>query len=325
MKVFLKNVTFPSAFKASQGDKFVNKLLKAILALTILTGLVGCQEAELGSKDNPVKMYFTPSVDAESITSNSVEFLQFLEKETGYFFKSGVPASYVAVVEAFGSNRADIAVMNSFGYLMANRKYGANARLATIRYGEDHYRGQIITHVDTGIKSIKDLNGKKFAFTDAASTSGYMFPLKILNENKVKLGGQVFAVKHDVVATMVYQKQVDAGATYYSPPSESGKIRDARARIITQFPDIAEKVKIIAITEPIKNDPFVFRNGVSEEMTNKIITAIKKFLSTEKGKHIFETIYGVEAVVDAKNEDYDGLRKMVEINKIDPVELLKKK
>ena len=299
--------------------------IRAFLALVILIGLVGCEEAELGTRDNPVKMYFTPSVDAESITTNSAEFLKYLEKETGLFFKSGVPASYVAVVEAFGSNRADIAVMNSFGYLMANKKYGAQARLTTIRYGEESYRGQIITHVDSGINTVKDLNGKKFAFTDAASTSGYMFPLKVLNENNVKLAGQVFAVKHDVVATMVYQRQVDAGATYYSAPSKEGKIRDARARIITQFPDIEKKVKIIAITEPIRNDPFVFRKGMPEKMITSIITSIKKFLGTEEGKQIFENIYGVEAVVDSTDADYDGLRKMVEINQIDPAKMLKKK
>ena len=296
-----------------------------VLALISLVIFVGCEEAELGTQKNPVKIYFTPSVDAESITTNSAEFIKYLEKETGLFFKSGVPASYVAVVEAFGSKRADISVMNSFGYLMANKKYGAQARLTTIRYGEDSYRGQIITHVDTGIKTVKDLNGKKFAFTDAASTSGYMFPLKVLNENNVKLGGRVFAVKHDVVATMVYQKQVDAGATYYSAPSKSGEIRDARARIKTQFPDIEEKVKIIAITEPIKNDPFVFRKGMPEVMANKIISSIKKYLSTEEGKKVFETIYGVEAVADTSDADYDGLRKMVEINQIDPAKLLKKK
>ena len=299
--------------------------LRFMTLLLLIFGLTSCEEAKLGTRDNPVKLYFTPSVDSESITTNSAEFLKFLEKDTGLYFKSGVPASYIAVVEAFGSNRADIAVMNSFGYLMANKKYGATARLTVIRYGEESYRGQIITHVDKGINKLEDLNGKKFAFTDSSSTSGYMFPLKLLKEKNVKLAGQVFAVKHDVVATMVYQKQVDAGATYYSAPSKSGEIRDARARVKTQFPDIEEKVKIIAITEPIRNDPFVFRKGMPEDMIKTIITSIKKYISTPEGKQVFENIYGVEAVVDATDKDYDGLRKMIEVNKIDPAKLLKKK
>ena len=52
-------------------------------------------------------------------------------------------------------------------------------------------------------------------------------------------------MKHDNVVTMVYQKQVDAGATYYSPPDKTGEFLDARARYKNQYPDIFEKVKII--------------------------------------------------------------------------------
>lgn len=292
--------------------------LNFVLSVLVLL-FVSCQnDDKLGSQANPVKLYFTPSVDAESITTNSEDFLRFLEKETGLFFKTGVPANYIAVVEAFGSDRADIGVMNSFGYLMANKKYGAEAKLKVIRYGEDHYRGQIIAHVDSGIKNVGDLKGKKFAFTDPSSTSGYMFPKKILKENQVDPSETTFAIKHDNVVTMVYQGQVDAGATYYSPPSNDGEIRDARARVKTQFPDVEEKIKIIEITEKIPNDPFVFRKGLNAEIVSKFISAVKKYIETPKGREVFKNIYSVDGVVEANDNDYNGLRNMVKSINIDP-------
>lgn len=298
--------------------------MKLNLILVILFTILGCQsEDKLGSRNNPVKLYFTPSVDAESITINSIDFLRFLETETGLFFKTGVPANYIAVVEAFGSDRADIGVMNSFGYLMANDKYGAEAKLKVLRYGEDHYRGQIIAHVNSGIKTVADLAGKKFAFTDPSSTSGYMFPKKILKDNQVAPGETTFAIKHDNVVTMVYQGQVDAGATYYSPPTENGEIRDARARVKTQFPDVEEKIKVIEITEKIPNDPFVFRKGLSKEITDKFISAVKKYIKTPTGREIFKNIYSVDGVVDATDNDYNGLRKMIKTINIDPTKHMK--
>ncbi|MDD0853114.1 phosphate/phosphite/phosphonate ABC transporter substrate-binding protein [Halobacteriovorax sp. GB3] len=297
----------------------------ALLIATLATLGVSCQKDEkLGSQGNPIKLYFTPSVDADTIASNSTEFLMFLEKETGYFFKSGIPTNYIAVVEAFGSERADIAVMNSFGYLMANEKYGAEAKLKVLRYGHDYYQGQIIAHVDSGINSVADLEGKKFAFTDPSSTSGYMFPLKILKDNEVKLGNQTFAIKHDNVVTMIYQKQVDAGATYYSAASETGEIRDARARVKTQFPDVEDKVKIITTTEKIPNDPFVFRKGLDKEVTTKFIAAVKKFIATKEGKDIFTNIYSVEGLVDTNDQEYDGLRGMIKALNLKTADLLKK-
>tara|TARA_R110002072_G_scaffold276051_1_gene437586 strand:- start:346277 stop:347161 length:885 start_codon:yes stop_codon:yes gene_type:complete len=294
----------------------------------VITALVlmvsGCQEqGKLGSQDNPVKLYFTPSVDSDTITSNSVDFIKFLEKETGLFFKTGIPTNYVAVVEAFGSQRADIAVMNSFGYLMANSKYGAEAKLRVIRYGHDYYQGQIIAHVDSGIKTVKDIQGKKFGFTDPSSTSGYMFPLKILNDNNVKPERTTFLTKHDNVVTSIYQKQVDAGATYYSAPAADGTIRDARSRVKTQYPDVEDKVKIIAITEKIPNDPFVFRKDLPKEITYKFITAVKKYLSTEKGKTTFKNIYSVDGLVDSSDADYNSLRDMIKSINLDIESILK--
>lgn len=299
--------------------------LKAALLMAMIVTLgVSCQnEEKLGSRGNPIKLYFTPSVDADTIASNSTDFIKFLEAETGYYFQTGIPTNYVAVVEAFGSARADIGVMNSFGYLMANEKYGATAKLRVLRYGHDYYQGQIIAHVDSTIKDIKDLEGKKFAFTDPSSTSGYMFPLKIIKDNNVTLGNQTFAIKHDNVVTMIYQKQVDAGATYYSAPSEEGKIRDARERVKTQFPDVEDKVKIVAITEKIPNDPFVFRKDLDPVITEKFIAAVKKFIATDAGKTIFKNIYSVEGIIDTTDADYDGLRAMVKSLELDTSTLVK--
>ncbi|EQC48598.1 phosphate/phosphite/phosphonate ABC transporter substrate-binding protein [Bacteriovorax sp. DB6_IX] len=301
------------------------KGLRLVLPLVAAFLMSACQkDAKLGTENNPIKLYFTPSVDADTIASNSVDFIKFLEKETGYFFKTGIPTNYISVVESFGSKRADIGVMNSFGYLMANEKYGASAKLRVIRYGHDYYQGQIIAHVDSDIKSIKDLEGKKFAFTDPSSTSGYMFPLKIMKENNVNPSNKTFAIKHDNVVTMVYQKQVDAGATYYSAPSEDGKIRDARSRVKTQFPDVEDKVKIVTITEKIPNDPFVFRKDLPAEITNKFIAAVKKYLATESGKQVFKNIYSVDGLVDTTDADYDGLRNVIKSININLEEQLKK-
>lgn len=300
--------------------------LKKTTVLFFLMGalLVSCQnDAPLGTKDNPVKLYFTPSVDADTISTNSREFINFLEQETGLIFKTGIPTNYVAVVEAFGSKRADIGVMNSFGYLMANDKYGAEAKLRVLRYGHDYYQGQILAHVDSGINSVKDLAGKKMAFVDPSSTSGYMFPLKIMKDAGIEPGNTTFANKHDNVVIMIYQKQVDAGATYYSAPSEDGSIRDARSRVKTQFPDIEEKVKIITTTDKIPNDPFVFRKGLPEEITKKFIDAVKKFVSTEEGRANFKRIYSVEGVVDTTDKDYESLRNMVKAINLDTSTLVK--
>ncbi|MFN9067805.1 MAG: phosphate/phosphite/phosphonate ABC transporter substrate-binding protein [Bdellovibrionales bacterium] len=280
-------------------------LVMIAMALTSCTGSRG----ELGTEKNPIKLYFVPSVDAKVIEDNSKIFRTFLEKNTPYKFEVSIPQSFVAVVEAFGTKRADVAAMNTFGYALANKKYGAEARLTVLRHGSATYQAQFITRADSKIKKIEDLEGKKMAFVDPASTSGYLVPLKTLKDKNIKPKETVFAMKHDSVVSMVYQGQVDAGATFYSPPSE-GKIEDARRLVKTQYPDVEEKVVIVELSKPVPNDPIVFRKDLTEDMKTNIAKAFKDFVQTPEGKKAFQEIYGVTDLKDANDGDYQATLKM---------------
>jgi len=301
--------------------------LSPIILFIIISSFRDLDEGKLGSRSNPVKIYFTPSLDANKISNNARELVDYLEKETGYYFTTAVPSSYIAIVEAFGTKKADIAAINTFSYIMANEKYGAEARLKVIRPGgETTYKGQFITRFDSGINTIEDLNNKKFAFVDPSSTSGYILPQDIMTNKEIKLSETVFAQKHDNVVTMVYNKQVDAGATFYSPPNPStGEILDARIRVKQQYPDVEKKIKIFGFTQSIPNDPWVFRKDIDEKMKVKIINAILKFTKTDKGKKALFEIADIVDLVPAKDKDYDNLRSILNNQKIKSENLIKKK
>ncbi len=194
--------------------------------------------------------------------------------------------------------------------MLAHDKYGAEARLTVIRYGESTYKGEILARAGGPIRKLEDLNGKKFAFVDPASVSGYMLPLKMMNERKVKPKETVFAMTHDNVVSMIYQRQVDGGAAFYSPP-EKNEIQDARRLVKTQHPDVEEKVKIIELTESIPNDPIIFRKSMPEDMKKKIIDAMLKFASTEEGKTAMAKWSSVNGLIPASDKDYDKVREMM--------------
>lgn len=300
-----------------------------VAAVFAAFALASCtKKAELGTAENPVKLHFVPSVDAKVIESNSKTFKEFLEKNTPYKFEINVPQSFIAVVEAFGTKRADVAAINSFGYILAHEKYGAQAMLTVLRHGSSTYQSQFIAKADGPIKSLADLAGKKVAFVDPASTSGYLLPLKSLKDKSIEPKETVFAMKHDSVVSMIYQGQVDAGATFYSPPSKDDKgvesIEDARRLVLTQYPDVASKIKIIDLSEPIPNDPIIFRKDMPEEMKTKISEAFMAFVATPEGKAAFKEIYGVTEIKKATDADYDSVRNMLKALGKSATDLMKK-
>lgn len=287
-------------------------LVAGLVAVLALFSACTSKKAELGTADNPVKLYFTPSVDAKVIEDNSKTLKAYLEATTGYKFDIVIPQSYVAVVEAFGTKRADVAAINTFGYLLANEKYGAEAKLTVLRHGSSTYQSQFIAKTDGPIKTLADFKGKKVAFVDAASISGYLLPMKILKEKSLDPSETMFAGKHDNVVSMVYQGQVDGGATFYSPPAD-GEIQDARRLVRTQYPDVESKIKIVDLTDAIPNDPIIFRKEMDEGIKTKIIEAFEKFLTTPEGVDAFKKIYGVDNIKRATDADYDGVRGMLKV------------
>jgi len=301
--------------------------LLPLLIFIVVSSVKELNEGALGTRSNPVKIYFTPSVDAKRISFNAKELTDYLEKETGYFYTTAVPASFVAVVEAFGSGKADIASINTFSYLMAHAKYGAEARLRIVRDGnETSYQGQIIAHIDSGIDSISQIDGRKMAYVDPSSTSGYILPKALLDRNGIHPGETAFAMRHDNVVTMVYQKQVDAGATYSAPPDpETGAILDARMRVLKQFPDVEKKIKIIGYTESIPNDPWVFRKNMPEKMKQKIVDAVLKYVKTPAGAKAMYDIYDIRGLIKTVDSDYDGLRELLKKQNISFEKIVKKK
>lgn len=279
-------------------------------ALLLLVAFFGCTKnsADLGSKENPIKLYLVPAQDVLTLVEQGKVLQKYLSSELGLEFRIEVPASYVAVVEAMGSKRADVAILNTLGYVLASEKYGAEAKLKLINRGRDSYSGQIIVHADSGIKDVSQLNGKRFAFVDPASTSGYLLPSRLFKKENVKLKDTIFAGKHDSVVLAVYQKTVDAGATFYTPPDDDGTPKDARWILRTQHPDVYDKVKILQLTEAIPNDPVVFRKEMPEELKLKIVEALKKYIKTPDGAKVMMDLYHITDFKEATDADYEPVR-----------------
>lgn len=261
--------------------------------------------------DETFTFYLTPSMSAELLSSKGSFITDFLEKEAGVSIQMKIPKNYDELVDNFKSQKTCFGMMNSQSYVIANSRHGAVVKLRTIRFGHSTYQGMIITHASSGIKSIKDIQGKTMAYTDELSTSGYLYPKKILEKNNIKPSKESFLLKHDEVVTQVYERKVDAGAAFFSAPSPNGAINDARSRIKDKYPDAEQKLIILVKTDPIPNDPIAFSKDFNPAVANKICMALLKLSQDEKGKQALLDLYGAEGFVRASDADYNSIRQVM--------------
>lgn len=237
-------------------------------------------------------MAFVPSGEARTILESGNKLAHLLEVATGYRFESFVATSYAGVIEAMGAGRADIGWLNTFSYVIAHQKYGAEVRLVTVRFGLPYYRAEIIAQSSAAINTLADLKGKRFAFVDPASTSGYLFPLAGLKKagyDPQKFFGQtIFAGSHNNVVLAVYQGRVDAGSVF----------EDARGSVQKTLPDVMQKLKVVWKSDPIPNDTVTFRRELPGDVKDRVTKALLRFSQDPAGLEALKSLYEIEALAD---------------------------
>ena len=246
----------------------------------------------LGTSRNPIRMMFVPSGDAQVIVKGGQEVAELLQKETGLHFKTSVATSYAAVIEAMGAGKVDIGWLATFSYVLAKDKYDVELLLVVQRFGSPFYRGQIMVRADSGINSLENLQGKRFAFVDPASTSGHLYPKTLLLSKgldpKTFFSKTIFAGSHNAVVLSIYKGEVDGGAAYDG----------SRAAVAKSYPDVFEKIKVLAYTKEIPNDTVSVRKELPEGLKVKLRNGLKKISDSPKGSKVLKRLYGISGLMD---------------------------
>jgi phosphonate transport system substrate-binding protein len=174
---------------------------------------------EVGTPEHPIKVLFVPSVDANVIVTGGELMADALNKATGLTFEVSVPTSYAATIEEMCASPSDtMAFIPGLGYALASQLCGVDVAFKAVRFGYPVYWAEFIVPRDSDIKTLEDLNGKKWGYGDVGSTSGYMVPLVMFQEKGIKPGEEVQTGGHNQTVTAVYNGEVDFGTVFYSVP-----------------------------------------------------------------------------------------------------------
>lgn len=324
--------------------------LLVIGTLLISACATATPEPELGEAGNPIKLLFVPSVNVDFMVESGDAVEQLFSDATGLVYDVSVPTSYAATLEEMCASPTDtVGFIPAMGYALANSLCGVEPALAAERYGWNVYWAEYIVARDSDIQTLEDLEGKTWGFGDTASTSGYLVPLAQLTELGITPGDRVETGGHPETARAVYTGEVDFGTNFWSPPllpegrwalgdppdipdeliPECGineedkyycggyRVLDARQTIREEAPDVVQKVRILAISPEIPNDTVSWSPQFPDELKQPIMDALIAFLESdacqvEETLICSEDFYGWNAVGPIFDENFDGIRMMME-------------
>jgi phosphonate transport system substrate-binding protein len=256
-------------------------------------------------------MAFVPSSDSQRVLASGEPLAALLKDATNLNFRVSVPTSYTAVIEAMGAGQVDVGWLATFAYVLAHDRHGAEVLLATIRMGSKTYRSQVVVRADSGIETIDQLRGKRFAFVEPASASGFIYPNALLANRGIDyrsfFSDTTFAGGHDRVIIAVYNRQVDGGATFGNS-IETGPPSDARTLLQATLPDVMSVIKPIAQTDPIPNDTVSVRRGLDSNLVQLIREGLLYVQGTADGQRALRDLYNINGLAPAEDRDYDSVR-----------------
>ena len=139
---------------------------------------------------------------------------KYLESKIGMKVEFTPVTDYAATVEGLAAKKIDLVWYGGFTFVQARLKTG-NAIPIAQREEDEKFRSVFITQPNSGINSLKDLNGRTFTFGAPSSTSGSLMPRFFMLKEGIDpdkaLKRVAFSGAHDATALQVAGGKVDAG------------------------------------------------------------------------------------------------------------------
>jgi phosphonate transport system substrate-binding protein len=247
------------------------------------------------------------SVDPALGRARLAELCTMLTDEVGVLFIPHHPNTYRSLVESFDAGVVALAWLPPIASWKLEEAGTGTVLALPTRRGSLTYSAAIFARPD-GPQRMHELQGRRIAWVDPDSSSGYLVPRLCLQGaglDLTKLFAQErFLMSHAAVVDAVLGGRFDAGATYCQPQSTGapgGKARGA-------WGDAA--VRVVTTSGAIPNDAIVVSRAAAPEVRSKLLRWLLN-LRTARAKSLCQDLFGAEAFRIATREHFEPLRRIL--------------
>ena len=246
-----------------------------------ITGIPDENPTELARKHAPMTAYLSRVLDADV---------------------SYVPVTdYGAAVQALVAGKIDFAWLGGFTHVQS-RILGETVPLVMRDIDRD-FKSVFVAHVDAGVKSPQDLQGKSFAFGSKSSTSGHLMPRHFLttefslNPDADFAGAPVFSGAHDATARMVESGKVQAGALN----------KEVWDRMVKEGRVKTDQVSVVWTTPGYVDYTWTARTAIDETLRSRFATAFLTLDANNEEHATVLALQGATKFVKASPQDFDAI------------------
>ncbi|MEK9198272.1 phosphate/phosphite/phosphonate ABC transporter substrate-binding protein [Ureibacillus sp. FSL E2-3493] len=278
----------------------MKSLSKFFLTVGLVTTLAACgnggsssSSSALDDKANKgwpeeLTLVQMPNENNPNAASMHTALRDHLSEELGIEVKEFEGGSYAVGIEALASGNLDIMLASPMSYYQANQKAGAELLVTPQVEGYEYYTAFITKKDNEEINNMEDLKGKNFAFVNAASSSGYLYPKgtlvqefdldpDLLEQSGYFFENVTFSESHANSVMGVLMGDFDAAAVAIGQMDsmiQAGTIKE-------------DDFKIIGRTQNIPDASYIIRGDLPEDFKEAIREAFVSF----EDEQYFEAVH----------------------------------
>ena len=291
----------------------IKKVITVFCMMVISFWGVGSQLVMAATCENPDALTFAMVPTEETVAELQLykPVTDRMEKLTGKKIQFFMPTSYASVVEGLLSKFVDVAVLGPYSYVIANSKDKTIEVFATYAKRPGHmqeegpgYRGVLISKRGSKFTSIDSLKGSTLGLTDPGSTSGNLMPrvafTKVIGKDLEKFFGKVvYTGSHELSSVAVVKGKVDAA--FVATHRFDNVVNKGEASL--------DGVNILWKSDPIPQDPFVYRNTLCENIKAKIRETFLDLKGQPGAKKFLDNVKS-NTFVKMSSDDYNIIRDL---------------
>ncbi|MBI4869843.1 MAG: phosphate/phosphite/phosphonate ABC transporter substrate-binding protein [Candidatus Wallbacteria bacterium] len=236
-------------------------LLAGLLALA--PSLAGCEPVPrldvraTTDEEAPFRLGVLPTDELPGLQRRYRLLVELLGERLKRPAEMVVSPDYDSLGALLGQGKIELAWFSGVSYLRARRKYKVVPIARAVLKGKGTYRGVLMVRTESAIRSIGDLKGKRFAYVDRDSGSGYLAANRSLVQSGISplsdLASVAFTYNHLVSLQGVIEGRFDVAAVYENAVATyKGRLDGSKLRVLTRTEEVPKDVVAAATTVPAK-------------------------------------------------------------------------
>lgn len=243
---------------------------------------------------------------SEALRMRFVELTEMLARRVGSEVALFEASSYEELAGALTSGAVDVAWLPPIPFVALSEKRAAVPLVSLRRGGHARFSAAIVVRGDSSIVRISDLVGKRAAWVDRLSASGFTVPRIALFESGVDprtaFVRERFFHSHEAVTRAVLGGIADFGATY-AGTDESGEVTRGPWTIGTS----AKEVRVLKLVGDIPGDVVAASARLDERARAKLRDAMIAISQNKKARLLARGAFGADELVTFEADGYADL------------------